>query len=310
MGDVGLARGLEVGRLRVLHPGPLRWLRALGWMVVLFILTMIVSIAAGVTGDLTVPGGQGVLPLVLVTVISAGGVALYAGAVRLGEKRWPEEFALGPAALDLVGGLAIGAAMMTAVMGGLLALGVYQISGFHAADPMVALSMAVSSGATEELVMRAVIFRLLMRAFGVWPALGLSAALFGAMHLGNPNASPTAAFAIAVEAGLMLAGFYLVTGRVWMSIAVHAGWNFVQGYVFGAPVSGLQLKQSLLVSHPVAGASDLLSGGPFGPEASLPAMAVGTLVAAATLVIAGRRGRLKARADDSPAAGTQHAEVY
>jgi membrane protease YdiL (CAAX protease family) len=67
---------------------------------------------------------------------------------------------------------------------------------------------ASSRGFFEELIFRAIVLRLLMRAFGIWPALALSAALFGALHLANPNATPAAAIAIAVEAGLMLASFY------------------------------------------------------------------------------------------------------
>jgi membrane protease YdiL (CAAX protease family) len=144
---------------------------------------------------------------------------------------------------------------------------------------------------------RAIILRLLMRAFGIWPALIAQAVLFGALHLANPNASFTAAAAIAVEAGLMLAGFYLLTGRLWMSVGVHAAWNFTQGWVWGASVSGIPVTESWLVSNPKPGASELLSGGAFGPEASLPAMVVGTLVAIVVLRMAWKKGNFKARPD-------------
>jgi hypothetical protein len=157
--------------------------------------------------------------------------------------------------------------------------------------------MAVESGVMEELLMRAIILRLLMRAFGIWPALVVQAALFGALHLANPNATPAAAVAIAIEAGLMLAGFYLLTGRLWMSIGVHAAWNFTQGWVWGASVSGIPVVESWLVSKPKPGAPEFLSGGAFGPEASLPAMVVGTLVAIVVLWLAWKKGNFKARAD-------------
>jgi membrane protease YdiL (CAAX protease family) len=293
-------RGLEVGRLRVLHPGPLRWLRALGWMVPLFILASVVNAAAGLPAEAALDGNSGPLPLALVALACLVGVGLYAGAVRLGEKRWPEELGLAAAPRDLAVGLVVGVVMFSLVMALLVLTGAYEIGQPRLANPMWALSMCLASGVTEELVMRAVVFRLIMRAFGVWPALVLSAALFGFMHLGNPNATPAAGAAIAIEAGLMLAGFYLLSGRLWMPIAVHFAWNFAQGYLFGAAVSGIKSPGGLLVSKPLAGVPDWLSGGAFGPEASVPALVVGSLAAVATLVWAGRRGNLRARADAAP----------
>jgi membrane protease YdiL (CAAX protease family) len=133
----------------------------------------------------------------------------------------------------------------------------------------------LATASIEELVFRAILFRLLDRAFGVKLAFILSALLFGGGHLLNPNASPAAALAIAIEAGLMLAAFLLLTGRIWFPIGVHAAWNFTEGPLFGARVSGLARSGTWLVSTPQPGRSEMLSGGAFGPEASIPAMLVG-----------------------------------
>jgi len=294
--------GLEVGRRRFLHPGPLRWLRAVAWMLLLFVVFTLVYAGAGFFANpVFKTGGGDLLSVLKVTAVCVAGLAAYAGVVRLAEGRWPSELALKSAVVELLIGLAIGAAMLTAVVGGLYALGVYDISGPHAQSPWATIGMAVESGVMEELITRAIILRLLMRAFGVWPALVLSAALFGALHLSNPNATAVAAAAIAVEAGLMLAAFYLLTGRLWMSIGVHAAWNFTQGWVWGAAVSGIAVKESLFVSQPKPGAPEFLSGGAFGPEASLPAMIVGTSVAILVLYLAWKRGNFRARPDVVPA---------
>lgn len=288
--------GLEVGRKRFLHPGPLRWLRASAWMVVLFVLVSLVYAAVQLRGDpLTQSGGA--LGVLTVAAICLFGVILYAAIVRVTEDRWPEELALRPALAELAIGLAIGAALLSAAVGGLYLLGVYEISGPRPASAWGAVSMAIQSGVMEELMFRAVLMRLLMRAFGIWPSLVIQAALFGVVHLANPNATPVAAAAIAIEAGLMLAGFYLVTGRLWVSIGVHAAWNFTQGWIWGASVSGIPVVESWLVSNPKPGAPEFLSGGAFGPEASLPAMVVGTLTAVVTLWWAWKKGNLKPRAD-------------
>lgn len=289
--------GLEVGRGRVLRPGALRWLRALGWMAALFVIFTIVYAGAQVIANpMFQHGGRG-LEVLEVTAICLAGLGLYAVVVRLGEGRWPEELDLRKAPLDLGAGLLIGALMLSAAVGGLYALGVYEISGPRPASPWGAIAMAVESGVMEELLMRAIVLRLLMRAFGIWPALVLQAALFGALHLANPNATATAAAAIAIEAGLMLAGFYLLTGRLWASIGVHAAWNFTQGWIWGASVSGIPVTESWLVSKPKAGAAEFLSGGAFGPEASAPAMVVGTAVAVVVLWRAWKKGNFKARPD-------------
>jgi membrane protease YdiL (CAAX protease family) len=294
--------GLEVGGRRVLHPGPLRWLRAFGWMVALFVIFMLVYAGAQVIeSPISHKAGHGAAVLGVAAVCLAG-LGLYAVVVRLGEGRWPEELNLRQAPLELGLGLLIGALMLSAAVGGLYALGVYHISGPRPASPWSTIAMAIESGVMEELIMRAIVLRLLMRAFGVWPALALQALLFGAMHLANPNATTTAAIAIAVEAGLMLAGFYLLTGRLWMSIGVHAAWNFTQGWVWGASVSGIPVKESWLVSSPKPGAPEFLSGGAFGPEASLPAMVVGSAVAVVVLWLAWRKGMFKARPDATPEA--------
>ena len=56
--------------------------------------------------------------------------------------------------------------------------------------------MASLEGAVEELIFRGAIFRLLWSAFGVWWALGLSSALFGAMHLVKASADLMAVLGI------------------------------------------------------------------------------------------------------------------
>lgn len=294
---VGNQAGLEVGSKRFLHPGPLRWLRTLGWMFLLFVLFTLVYSGAQVVANPMFKKGGHLFEVLEVLVICCAGFGLYAGLVRLAEGRWPEELSLRQMPAELAIGLVIGAAMLSAAVGGLYLLGVYDISGPRSASIWATVAMAIESGFMEELIMRAILLRLLMRAFGIWPALVVQAALFGAAHLANPNATPVAAAAIAVEAGLMLAGFYLLTGRLWMSVGVHAAWNFTQGWVWGASVSGMPVTESWLVSKPKPGASEFLSGGAFGPEASLPAMLVGTLVAIVVLWMAWKKGNFKARPD-------------
>ena len=85
-------------------------------------------------------------------------------------------------------------------------------------------------------------------------------------------------------AGVMFCGLYTLTGRLWVPIGVHAAWNLAQGYLFGAAVSGGNLGGPIAVSTARAGAPTWLTGGTFGPEASLPALTLITAVTIAALV--------------------------
>ncbi len=89
---------------------------------------------------------------------------------------------------------------------------------------------------------------------------------------------------------MVLGALFALTGRLWACIGVHAGWNFTQGYVFGADVSGIDLGGHWLHAVPADGAPWLMTGGAFGPEASVPAVAVGGLAGASVLFSIWRRG--------------------
>ena len=119
--------------------------------------------------------------------------------------------------------------------------------------------------------MRALLLRLLWRAFGPVPAFAVAALVFGALHLANPGATALAGVTVAV-AGLMFCALYALTGRLWVPIGLHLAWNFAQGYLFGAAVSGGDLGGSIAVSTARPGAAAWLTGGSFGPEASVFAL--------------------------------------
>jgi len=138
---------------------------------------------------------------------------------------------------------------------------------------------------------RGVILRLLWRAFGPLIAFAISAILFGAGHIFNPGATVFAAICVTLEAGVMLGAFYALTGRLWMSIGVHAAWNFAQGYLFGAVVSGSVIGPAVARSVARPGAQGWLTGGMFGPEASLPALLVCVSIGLVTLWLAWKAER-------------------
>jgi membrane protease YdiL (CAAX protease family) len=280
----------ELGDRRILGPG--KWLpaRAIGWTILLFFAIVLAfgPVSESLAHALPVQAAYQFLPL-----LAAAGLALaaYALLVRLGEARWPAELGLRAAPAGILAGLAIGAAMFALVMAVLVGFGLYRFDYRGPAQAWHAAGLALQSGVVEELLIRGVVLRLMWRAFGPWIAFLVSALLFGAGHVANPGATWFTTACIAIEAGIMLGAFYALTGRLWVSIGVHAAWNFTQGYVFGAAVSGSSFGDSIATSTARPGLPLWLTGGAFGPEASLPAFALCTAVGALVLWLAWTKGR-------------------
>jgi membrane protease YdiL (CAAX protease family) len=269
----------------LLRPGRFLWARAVPWGFVFGIVLWIAyKFVKGVGIDSGLDGSSGV-PTVL-GVLAA--LALYVLSVRLIERRTPDELGLAQLAPELAAGIVLGVALYSAIMVVLLATGAYAMTGPRAAAPWQAL-MGSLDGTVEELIFRGAIFRLLWSALGVWWALGLSSALFGAAHLIKPGADLMAVLGIIFAGGVPMAALYLLTSRLWASIGYHIAWNFTEAYVFGAQVSGTGSGPSLYHVRPAAGVDTLWSGGAFGPEASVANVVMGLLVGAALLALAKRR---------------------
>jgi membrane protease YdiL (CAAX protease family) len=148
--------------------------------------------------------------------------------------------------------------------------------------------VAIMAGAFEELVARGVVLRNLENVFGSFAAIALSAMLFAALHIGNPNATPLSITAIGIEGGVMLGAVYVATRSLWWTFGIHAAWNFTQTGVFGIADSG-HPGQGLLRTE-LAG-PDWLTGGAFGIEASAVSVALCVIVAGGFLTHAHQRGR-------------------
>jgi len=128
----------------------------------------------------------------------------------------------------------------------------------------------------EEILFRGYALHNLHAWLGARWSIGIQAAVFSLVHLGNlaqmDRSTPGAVLATWLAMpnifliGIFFALCYLKTGSLWFPIAFHAAWNFFLGCVFSLPVSGLPIFKLLDIE--VRG-SIPLSGGAFGPEASL-----------------------------------------
>jgi uncharacterized protein len=216
--------------------------------------------------------------------------ASYRTYVRIAEKRVAVELSGPLAARELGIGLFLGALLLAITIGILAALGVYRVTGNNGWLPMLAiLPGSILAGVLEEVLIRGVVFRILEQWLGSWVALGISAGIFGMLHLLNPGATFLNAATIGVEAGVLLAAAYMLTRRLWLCIGIHIAWNFTQGGIFSVAVSGGSAK-GLLQATMIG--PDWLTGGTFGVEASVVALAVCS-AAGIILIMAGiRKGHI------------------
>ena len=211
--------------------------------------------------------------------------------VRRVERREMSELGTAGAGRELLWGAAIGALLFGGTALTLALAGSLSISGTNEIGVMIIPFIgAVTSGWFEELLFRGILFRIVENALGSWLALVISAVIFGSLHLINPQATLLGAVAVMLEAGVTLAAAYMVTRRLWLPVGIHFAWNFVQAGIFGIIVSGTTLRPGLLRTS-LAG-PEWLTGGSFGAEASVAAMALGVIVGAALIVRAVKNGHV------------------
>jgi membrane protease YdiL (CAAX protease family) len=74
-----------------------------------------------------------------------------------------------------------------------------------------------------------------------------------------------------VLAGLLFAYMYIKSGSIWMSIGYHITWHFLQGCVYGFPVSGTGGQGIISTQY---ARDTILNGGAFGPVGGLLVTAV------------------------------------
>jgi uncharacterized protein len=246
-------------------------------------MALIALITTGVSGS-------AVASIVVGPVLAVLAVLLYRLMVRFTERRTADELSTADARRHLPGGVALGVGLFAAALAVIALLGGYTVTGWGSVGGFVAtLGMMTAVAVSEELLFRGVLFRLVEEKTGTWVALAVSGVLFGALHLLNPGATVVGAAAIAVEAGLMLGAAYVATRSLWLPIALHLGWNLAEGGIFGTTVSGSDATPSGLVESVMHGPA-LLTGGEFGPEASMVTVVAGVVATVVLLRKARRDG--------------------
>jgi membrane protease YdiL (CAAX protease family) len=206
--------------------------------------------------------------LVVVLLIASHKLVL----CRLGDRKH-DDLPLAGAVRGLALGTLAAFALFSAIVGITALAGAYFIVGWGGMSNwlMLLFTAGITAGFVEEFIFRGILLRWIEEFAGSWAALFITSALFGLGHIFNDNATWFSSFAIAVEAGVMLGGAYMLTRTLWVPVGLHFGWNMTQGLIWDVPVSGNDVDgvvDARLVGDP------LISGGGFGLEASVIALVV------------------------------------
>jgi len=196
----------------------------------------------------------------------------------------------------LLGGAAIGAAMLSVSVGVLWLLGCYYVTAITPSVLLFApLGLYFTVAVFEETLFRGYLFQTLEGRWGSGVALTVSSLIFGLAHLGNHVPGETGwqrlagPVTICLEAGLPLGAAYLLSRRWWLPIGLHWAWDYFEGPIYGCPDSGTHDPHTLL--HATLTGPLVLTGGAFGPEAGLVTLVVGTAAGVLLLRAAVWRGQ-------------------
>ena len=189
--------------------------------------------------------------------------------------------------------------MISLVQMGVIAL-VYQVSGIGSfvlnelsLEPLLFIlglfPFWLLQGGTEEVATRGWLLSRIAARTNLPLAIAISSSLFGILHMGNAGVTFLSVLNIILD-GVLAGLLFIYTDSIWLVVAQHGTWNYVQGNLLGFQVSGTGADASIF-SFTMGDGPDWLTGGAFGAEGSI----ITTLVLLVSLVIVYRLGERKER---------------
>jgi hypothetical protein len=131
-------------------------------------------------------------------------------------------------------------------------------------------------GLNEEYLFRGFLQRTMTRGIGYWPSAVALSAAFAWFHTGNNGETVQGIVAVFCY-GMAFAFLVRRSASLWLAVGFHTAFDWGQTFLFGVPDSGSVTATRFL--GPSFHASNWITGGSAGPEASLPAFLMLALIA-------------------------------
>ncbi len=223
-------------------------------------------------------------------------VLAYWGYVRLVEKRKVGELRLAPLPIAL--GAMSGSALVAISMLLLFAFGAYEMTATQGLQSglLNVAGLILIAAVMEEIAYRCILFQILEKAWGIFPALCIQSLIFALGHIENVEGRASTAEMVSTVVSVTLLGalwtlVFMHSRSLWVTAANHAAWNFTI-ILAGVPLSGLEDWRSLAPMSSEYRGSAWLTGGIFGPESSIVTIILVAGSLAAMLIWASRKGLL------------------
>lgn len=183
--------------------------------------------------------------------------------ILLGFKGKPKDLFLGL----LLGAITITAMFVILLLSGNIILENALTAPYISENLFIFLILFILVGVFEEAFFRGYIMNAMAeRGNKKWMIYLTSAALFGIVHLGNPNVQILGILNV-ILVGILFAYMFDKTKSLLLPIGFHITWNYFQGTVFGFPVSGTAPYGMYEID--ISGGANWLTGGSFGLEGGL-----------------------------------------
>jgi hypothetical protein len=267
----------------------------------------------------SVKSAAGMLPLIApeLTVTGVTLVLVYVACCQL-QKMQLKKIGLDPTnmAQEIAIGFGLGIAVAAAPVAAMALGGAYHVDKINPFNPLLICACIAMFlvALNEELMFRVFIFQTAERKWGTVASVVITSTIFGCMHLMNDVHGATilqklwGALSLIPEAGLLLNAALLVRRRIWLPVGIHWAWNFFEGSVFGTDVSGTNLGATVI--EPSIAGPGWLTGGAFGPEASLFGVLMGTALSAILIWFAIKHGDWKKETTAPDSENTDNAQLH
>lgn len=143
-------------------------------------------------------------------------------------------------------------------------------------------------GASEDLVARGWLLPTMGARYRTWVGIFIATLMFIFFHLPILLSGNILALLSGIAVSLFLAAYALYEGSLWGVIGWHAAWNWTEGNLLAAPVSGHAIAGGSLVNLVTVGPA-WMTGGVIGPKASIPVIVVLVIGLLIILALARRR---------------------
>lgn len=232
---------------------------------------------------------EGTVSIIFTLIMGLLAILVYKLTMTYLARRSTPEIARQRAGIETVLGVLTGTIFIAGSAFIIVALGGYSFHWASSVDTssVLASSIGAALGAAivEELIFRGLMFQAIDKWGGKPLALAVTSLFFGVAHLGNTGATLWSAFAIFLEAGVLLGAAFLWRRNLWFAMGLHFAWNGIEG-LLGIPVSGHAAAGLFTVK--VHGAA-LLTGGDFGLEGSIVPVVASLLISIPMLIGAAKR---------------------